>query len=174
MQSAPETLILGMGAGPLVFERSRSHTPRYWVLLALARSSGMPMQVVKPSVPLAAVLHGMAFTVFVEIPSSPTLSKPVVVPGNHGVPSEGATPVIGGGAVTVGGGPPIDPGACCANADNDERARAAATEDVVLPKRIETSFELQQQLHKTPNLEIPQARCPSPGPGRRILARKRP
>ena len=112
------------------------------------------MQVVKPSVPLAAVLHGMAFTVFVEIPSSPTLSKPVLIPGNHGVPSEGATPVIGGGAVTVGGGPPIDPGACCANADNDERARAAATEDVVLPKRIETSFELQQQLHKTPNVEI--------------------
>jgi hypothetical protein len=42
---------------------------------ALSRSSGIPMQVVEPSVSLAAVLHGTAFTVFVE-PSGPATSRP--------------------------------------------------------------------------------------------------
>src|SRR6266478_4866987 len=37
---------------------------------------GIPMQVVVPSVSLAAVLQGTALTTFVEIPSGPTLSKP--------------------------------------------------------------------------------------------------
>jgi hypothetical protein len=41
------------------------------------------MQVVVPSVSLAAVLQRTAFTIFVEIPSSATLSKPVAVPGSN-------------------------------------------------------------------------------------------
>jgi hypothetical protein len=43
----------------------------YRFFFALALSSGIPTQVVEPSVSRAAVLHGMAFTVLVE-PSGAT------------------------------------------------------------------------------------------------------
>jgi hypothetical protein len=36
------------------------------------------------------------------------------------------------------------PVGCCANAGNDNKARAAATEKVIFAKRIETSFGLLQ------------------------------
>jgi hypothetical protein len=50
----------------------------------LAFSSGIPMQVVVPSVSLADMPHGTALTVFVETPSSATLFRPgpVVASGN--------------------------------------------------------------------------------------------
>jgi hypothetical protein len=61
---------------------------------------GMPMQVVVPSVSLAEVEHGTARTVRVETPSPATLSKPVSVAGNNGVPTSGGwTAPTGGGAV---------------------------------------------------------------------------
>jgi hypothetical protein len=43
--------------------------------------SGMPMQVVVPSVSRAAALHGAALTTSVEIPSFATLSRPVLESG---------------------------------------------------------------------------------------------
>jgi len=43
----------------------------------LPTGPGIPMQVVVPSVSLAAMLQGTARTVFVETPSSATLFKPV-------------------------------------------------------------------------------------------------
>src|SRR5277367_455946 len=138
----------------------------YRVLLALAGSPGMPMQVVAPSVSLAAAPQGTAFTVFVETPSSPTLSKPVVVPGSHAVPSAGAAPVMGtvgdGGGVTAGGDPvwsTVVPGTCCANAGKEKRATAVATETAVLPKRIETSLELQQQENNPAHMKVPRDRA---------------
>jgi len=102
------------------------------------------MQVVDPSVSLAATLHGTAFTVFVEIPSSPTLSKPVVVFGRNAVPETGAAPAVAGGVLTAAGGASAVPVGCCANAGNDNKARAAPTEKVIFAKRIETSFGLLQ------------------------------
>jgi hypothetical protein len=56
------------------------------------------MQVVVPSVSLAAVLQGAAFTVLVEIPSSATLSQPVFVPGNSALPTGGASPEVSSAA----------------------------------------------------------------------------
>jgi hypothetical protein len=51
------------------------------------------MQVVKPSVSLAAVLHGAAFTAFFEISSSPTWYDPGVVLGSIPVAGGGAAPL---------------------------------------------------------------------------------
>ena len=45
---------------------------------AFAPLSGIPTQVVKPSVSWATVLQGTALTIFVE-PSGPTVAKPVPV-----------------------------------------------------------------------------------------------
>lgn len=55
----------------------------------------MPIQVVDPSVSLAAALQGAAKTVRVEIPSEATSSKPLSVAGNNGLPGSGGLP--GGG-----------------------------------------------------------------------------
>jgi hypothetical protein len=44
---------------------------------AAALPSGIPTQVVVPSVSLAAMLQGTALTIFVETPSGATLLKPV-------------------------------------------------------------------------------------------------
>jgi hypothetical protein len=41
------------------------------------RLAGMPMQVVVPSVSRAAVLHGRAGTIIVEVPSADGLARPV-------------------------------------------------------------------------------------------------
>jgi hypothetical protein len=49
------------------------------------------MQVVVPSVSRATVLQGTAFTVFVEMPSLATTSRPVCVPGFNGPPGSGTT-----------------------------------------------------------------------------------
>jgi hypothetical protein len=64
------------------------------------------MQVVKPSVSLAAVLQGTAFTVLVEAPSSPALSDPRVVLGSNPVAGSGGAPLSAGGASGVSGGAP--------------------------------------------------------------------
>jgi hypothetical protein len=58
------------------------------------------MQVVVPSVSLAAVAQGTASTVLVDIPFSATSSKPVLFPGNSELPamsagSVGSTGVAG-------------------------------------------------------------------------------
>jgi hypothetical protein len=58
------------------------------------------MQVVVPSVSLAAVAQGTASTILVDIPSSATSSKPVLFPGNSELPamsvgSVGSTGVAG-------------------------------------------------------------------------------
>lgn len=63
----------------------------------------MLIQVVKPSVSLAAVLQGTAFTISVEIPSFPTLDSPVVEFGNRGLPGAGGAPVGAGTAIGGGG-----------------------------------------------------------------------
>src|SRR5258708_13685836 len=54
--------------------------------------SGIPTQVVEPSVSLAALLQGTAPTVFVETPSSATLFNPVSDPEISGPPTSGAPP----------------------------------------------------------------------------------
>jgi hypothetical protein len=95
--------------------------------LRLKLPSGIPMQVVVPSVSLAALLQGTAPTVFVETPSSAILLKPVSDPEISGPPTSGAPPTVGGAAGDVGavagGAVPV---VCCANAADDKRARAAA------------------------------------------------
>jgi hypothetical protein len=90
------------------------------------------MQVVVPSVSLAAALQGTAFTLFVETPSSATLSNPVSPAGNQGPPSSGAVAAVGtdGGAPAAGGEPRpvVASGPCWAktadepNASQRERA----------------------------------------------------
>ena len=49
------------------------------------------MQVVVPSVSRATVLQGTALTVFVEMPSLATTSRPVCVPEFNGPPGCGTT-----------------------------------------------------------------------------------
>src|SRR5260370_17369637 len=109
--------------------------------LRLKLPSGIPTQVVVPSVSLAALLQGTAPTVFVETPSSATLFKPVSDPEISGPPTSGARPTGGGiagdsGAVAGGAVPVV----CCANVADDKRARAAATGKVILRMPIEASF----------------------------------
>lgn len=58
--------------------------------------TGIPTQVVVPSVSLAALLHGLAGTVLVETPSSAGLASPVVEPG-----ACSATPRTSAGAMGV-------------------------------------------------------------------------
>jgi hypothetical protein len=75
--------------------------------LRLKLPSGIPTQVVVPSVSLAALLQGTAPTVFVETPSSATLFKPVSDPEISGPPTSGTVPAVsgiaGGGAAAAGG-----------------------------------------------------------------------
>src|SRR3977135_1191295 len=62
----------------------------------LPTGPGIPMQVVVPSVSLAARLQGTARTVFVETPSSATLFKPVSECEISGPPTTGAAAAVGG------------------------------------------------------------------------------
>jgi hypothetical protein len=90
------------------------------------------MHVVVPSVSRADVLHGTAFTVSVETPSSPALDMPTVVPGFCGLPITGAGPTIGtldGGGAAAGGNERASPVVvgvcCCAHADDDSMTSVA-------------------------------------------------
>jgi hypothetical protein len=89
------------------------------------------MQVVVPSVSLAAALQGTAFTLFVEIPSSANLSNPVSPAGSKGPPTSGAEPATGtdGGAAAAGDEPrPVVPsGACWAKAADEPSASQRET-----------------------------------------------
>lgn len=113
------------------------------------------MQVVVPSVSLAAVLQGTALTVFVEIPSSATLVKPTslvmemgpppVGAARTGAPTGGGEP-IGGGDATDGGEPADGVestfgacGVCCARTADELSASDIAKERVAI--RIEPSFK---------------------------------
>jgi hypothetical protein len=116
------------------------------------------MQVVVPSVSLADVLQRTAFTIFVEIPSSATLSKPVAVPGSNGLLTGGARSAVGTVAdgVVAGGDPidpPVAPGVCCANAAEEKSARAVAR--INLRKRIEPSLVLEQRIDDLPGGQSP-------------------
>src|SRR5262249_42749950 len=93
-----------------------------------APGSGIPMQVVVPSVSRADLLHGTALTVSVASPSSAALDMPTVVPGFCGLPTTGADPVIGtlDGAAAAGGGVATASLCCCAHADDDSRTSVAA------------------------------------------------
>jgi len=98
--------------------------------------------VVVPSVSRAAVPQPTAVTVFVETPSSPTLSNPVDVPGSNELPTEGAGATVGtwdGGSEVAGGDPT---GVCWANVEEGMRTRAAPTKRVIMGKYIESSFEI--------------------------------
>jgi hypothetical protein len=112
------------------------------------------MQVVVPSVSLAAMLQPTALTVFVETPSSATLFKPVSECEISGPPTTGAAPAVGG--IMAGGGAPMS-GVCCANATEETSASDAATERAI--DRIEASLlrnnELQRQ--KVPASILPQS-----------------
>jgi hypothetical protein len=81
--------------------------------------SGIPMQVVVPSVSRAAALHGAAFTTSVEIPSFATLSSPVRESGKNGSPGCGASGPGAGSCTdadgTAGAGAVL-PVVCCARA----------------------------------------------------------
>jgi hypothetical protein len=92
------------------------------------------MHVVVPSVSRADVLHGTAFTVSVETPSSPALDMPTVVPGFCGLPITGAGPTIGtldGAGAAAGGNERASPVVvvvgvcCCAHADDDSMTSVA-------------------------------------------------
>jgi hypothetical protein len=102
------------------------------------------MQVLVPSVSLAAMLQPTALTVFVETPSSATLFNPVSECEISGPPTWGAAPAVGG--IMAGGGAPMS-GVCCANATEETSASDAATERAI--DRIEASLlrnnELQRQ-----------------------------
>jgi hypothetical protein len=105
------------------------------------------MQVVVPSVSLAAVLQGTARTVFVETPSSATLFKPVSECEISGPPTTGAAPavggiMVGGGASRAGGGA-LMAGVCCANATEETSASDAATERAII--RIKASLTALKQ-----------------------------
>lgn len=68
----------------------RSKYERHYLL------TGIPTQVVVPSVSLAALLHSLAGTVLLEMPSSAGLASPVVEPG-----ACSATPRTSAGAMGV-------------------------------------------------------------------------
>src|SRR5260370_29104755 len=106
--------------------------------LRLKLPSGIPTQVVVPSVSLAALLQGTAPTVFVETPSSATLFKLVSDPEISGPPTSGTVPAVsgiaGGGAAAAGGGPPPIPplvGRACAPAGRS--GSGVATERRTIP-----------------------------------------
>ena len=63
---------------PVSAARRQHVRSEYQYLLAFEPESGIPTQVVKPSVSRAAVPHGTAFTVFV-VPSGSTMTRPVPV-----------------------------------------------------------------------------------------------
>jgi hypothetical protein len=110
----------------------------------LPTAPGIPMQVVVPSVSLAAMLQGTARTVFVETPSSATLFKPVSECEISGPPTTGAAPAVGG--IMAGGGASMaggDAGVCCANATEETSASDAATERAII--RIEASLTASKQ-----------------------------
>jgi len=98
------------------------------------------MQVVVPSVSLAALLQPTALTVFVETPSSATLFKPVSEGEISGPPTTGAAPAVGG--IMAGGGALMS-GVCCANAPEETSASDAATERAII--RIEASLTASKQ-----------------------------
>jgi hypothetical protein len=79
------------------------------------------MAAVKPSVSLAAVLQGTAFTVLVEALSSPVLSDPRVVFGSNPVAGSGAAPL---GAAGVSGGAPPGMASRCPYQTSQEYIRA--------------------------------------------------
>ena len=105
------------------------------------------MQVVVPSVSLAAVLQGTARTVLVETPSSATLFKPVSEGEISGPPTTGAAPAVGGimagGGASMAGGGALMAGVCCANATGETNANDAATERAII--RIEASLTASKQ-----------------------------
>jgi hypothetical protein len=105
------------------------------------------MQVVVPSVSLAAVLQGTARTVFVETPSSATLFKPVSECEISGPPTTGAGPAVGGimagGGASMAGGRAIVAGVCCANAAEETSASDARTERAII--RIKASLTASKQ-----------------------------
>jgi hypothetical protein len=113
----------------------------------LRTGPGIPMQVVVPSVSLAAMLQGTARTVFVETPSSATLFKPVSDCEISGPPTTGAAAAVGGiiagGGASMAGGDALFAGVCCANAADERSASAAATERVII--RIEASLTASKQ-----------------------------
>lgn len=101
------------------------------------------MQVVVPSVSLAAMLQGAAFTVFVEMPSSATLSKPTSLAVDTGLPAVGAArmgaPAVGCCEAAAGAEPASsDSGVRWANTADELSANNIAKERVVF--RIEPSF----------------------------------
>src|SRR5580704_1726672 len=107
------------------------------------------MQVVVPSVSLAAVLQGTALTVSVETPSLATMSRPVWLFGSSGPPVCGirlgfaGAPVADGANSRVeGGGVPAVPVVCWANATNGSMVTAAAAIRVI--PRIEASLWMHQ------------------------------
>jgi hypothetical protein len=105
------------------------------------------MQVVVPSVSLAATLQGAAFTGLRGTISSADLSALAV--GSGGLLTGGAAPTVAGaidGGAVIGGGDagnaPAVPGACCANAGNETSAtEVTATEKLKLANRIGASLE---------------------------------
>jgi hypothetical protein len=87
----------------------------------------MPTQVVLPSVSLAAVLHGTAFTVLVETPSAPIVSRPTSGPTRVGPSDASPTVDVDDGAAAAGGIAVESPGACCASAGEAKIIRTAVT-----------------------------------------------
>jgi hypothetical protein len=103
------------------------------------------MQVVVPSVSLAAVLQGTALTVSVETPSLATMSRPVWLFGSSGPPGCGTRLEFAGSGANPrveGGGLPAVPVVCWASPANGSMVTAAAAIRVIL--RIEASLWVHQ------------------------------
>jgi hypothetical protein len=113
------------------------------------------MQVVEPSVSRATVPQGTALTVFVEMPSLATTSRPVCVPGFNGPPGCGTTsgpgdpagPGADGATPTVVSEGTI-PGDCWANPASGNIVTATAAIRAIL--RIGASYGYSHRIEMAP------------------------
>jgi hypothetical protein len=121
--------------------------------------SGMPIQVVDPSVSRANRPQGTALMLAVDVTSLPALSAPAlrkpaggaaVTPAADGAGAAGGAGTASGGGTTGGGsasgggdtagpGPVAVPGVCCAKPVDDVTNRIAMIEKAEI--RIETSYD---------------------------------
>ena len=111
------------------------------------------MQVVLPSVSRATVLQGTALTVFVEMPSLATTSRPVCDPGFNGPPGSGTTSGPGdpAGPGADGATPTVEaagtvPGDCWANPASGSMVTATAAIRAILRIRASCGYSHRMEM----------------------------
>src|SRR3981189_180947 len=121
------------------------------------------MQVVVPSVSRATVLQGTAFTVFVEMPSLATTSRPVCVPGFNGPPGSGTTSGPGDPAGATPTGAPEGTVPCWANPASGSMVTATAAIRAIL--RIGASYGYSHRMEMAPQkFNLRRRFCPLTAP----------